>query len=188
MSGLLFVISGPSGVGKSTLRKAAVSGCSRLRYSISATTRAPRPEEQNGVDYWFISSEQFEEMKENNAFLEWARVHGNNYGTPRKPIQSSLSEGCDVILEIDIQGAQQVRRNFQDGIFVFIAPPSLQELEERLRWRKTDQEDDILMRMTNAHLELHSIRDYTYLIVNDVLDEAVAKLIAIIRAERCRIR
>ncbi|HSV31191.1 MAG TPA: guanylate kinase, partial [Atribacteraceae bacterium] len=133
MSGLLFVISGPSGVGKSTLRKTVISCCDGLRYSVSVTTRLPRSGEREGLDYTFIDNETFERMKKEHAFLEWAKVHGNYYGTPRKPIEAWLAQGCDVILEIDIQGAQQVRWSFPEGVFVYIAPPSLQVLEKRLR-------------------------------------------------------
>ncbi len=188
MSGLVFIISGPSGVGKSTLRKEVMSCCDSLKYSVSYTTRPPRRGEQDGIDYTFISHDVFTKMKEEGKFAEWARVHGNYYGTPREPILRWTEEGLDVILEIDVQGAMQVKNSFPEEVFIFIAPPSLTDLERRLRWRKTDQEDDILLRMTNAHLELDSIRDYNYLIVNDRLEEAVKKFHAIIIAERCRIR
>lgn len=188
MAGLLFVISGPSGVGKSTLRKEVMRRCKGLRYSISCTTRLPRPGEQEGVDYYFVAPEIFERMKEAGEFIEWARVHGNYYGTPRRSLEEWWKEGYDVILEIDVQGARQVKENYPQGIFVFIAPPSLRVLEERLRRRNADPEDEILLRMTNANLEMQSIRDYNYLVVNDVFEEAVQCLCAIIIAERCRIR
>ncbi len=188
MAGLLFVISGPSGVGKSTLRKEVMKRCSGLKYSISCTTRLPRPGERDGVDYYFVTPEVFEQMKEAGEFIEWAKVHGNYYGTPRRPIEEWQREGFDVILEIDVQGALQVKKNYPEGIFIFIAPPSLRVLEERLRKRNTDPEDEILLRMTNANLEMQCIKDYNYLVVNDVFDEAVQCLCAIIIAERCRIR
>ncbi|MFY9302369.1 MAG: guanylate kinase [Atribacterales bacterium] len=188
MSGLLFVLSGPSGVGKSTLRKEVMKRCPALKYSISYTSRAPRRDEKEGVDYYFVDMETFEEMKEKGEFIEWAKVHGNYYGTPRRQVEEWLKEGFDVILEIDVQGAKQVKKNCPDGIFIFIAPPSLKTLEQRLRERNSDPEDEILLRMTNAHLEMQSIRDYNYLVVNDVLEEAVDKLRSIIIAERCRIR
>ena len=130
----------------------------------------------------------FEAMKRQGEFLEWARVHGNYYGTPRKPIEEWLKKGEDVILEIDVQGAKQVKKNFKGGVFTFIAPPSLKALEERLKKRNTDREDEILLRMTNARIEMQCISDYDYLVVNDQLEEAVNKLLSIIIAERCRIR
>ncbi|MEN3202464.1 MAG: guanylate kinase [Atribacterota bacterium] len=188
MAGLLFVISGPSGVGKSTLRKEVMKQCSGLKYSISCTTRPPRPGEEHGVDYYFVTLEDFEKMRDAGEFIEWAKVHGNYYGTPRRPIEEWRKEGFDVILEIDVQGALQVKRNCPEGIFIFVAPPSLRVLEERLRKRNTDQEDEILLRMTNANLEMQCIKDYNYLVVNDVFEEAVRCLCAIITAERCRIR
>jgi guanylate kinase len=188
MAGILFVISGPSGVGKSTVRKEVMKRCSGLRYSISCTTRPPREGEINGVDYLFVDLSTFEAMKRQGEFLEWARVHGNYYGTPRKPIEEWLKKGEDVILEIDVQGAKQVKENFKGGVFIFIAPPSLKALEERLKKRNTDREDEILLRMTNARIEMQCISDYDYLVVNDQLEEAVNKLLSIIIAERCRIR
>lgn len=188
MSGLLFVLSGPSGVGKSTLRKEVMKRCPTLKYSVSCTTRPPRRDEKEGVDYYFIDMKTFEQMKEKEEFIEWAKVHGNYYGTPRRPVEEWLKEGFDVILEIDVQGAKQVKENYPEGIFIFIAPPSLGALEERIRKRSSDPENEILLRMTNAHLEMQSVRDYNYLVINDVLEEAVDKLRSIIVAEKCRIR
>ncbi len=188
MSGLLFVISGPSGVGKSTIRREVMRICRGLKYSVSYTTRVPRENEKEGVDYYFVSLEEFEKMRDQGEFVEWAKVHGNYYGTPRRPLENWWKEGFDIILEIDVQGARQVKKVYPQGIFVFIAPPSLRILEERLRNRSSNLEHDILLRMTNAHLEMQSIRDYNYLIVNDVLEEAVARFRAVIIAERCRIR
>lgn len=188
MSGLLFVLSGPSGVGKSTLRKEVMKRCPALKYSISCTTRPPRQEEKERVDYYFVDMQTFEEMKERGEFIEWAKVHSNYYGTPRRPVEEWLKEGFDVILEIDVQGARQVKNDYPSGVFIFIAPPSLKALEQRLRERHSDPENNILLRMTNAHLEMQSIRDYNYLVVNDVLEDAVDKLRSIILAERCRIR
>jgi len=188
MSGLLFVISGPSGVGKSTIRKEVMKICPGLRYSVSCTTRLPRVNEVEGVDYHFVDLATFEAMRARGDFVEWAKVHGNYYGTPRQPLETFWREGFDVILEIDVQGAKQVKKVYPQGVFVFIAPPSLRVLEERLRGRRSDLEDDVLLRMTNAHLEMESIRDYNYLIINDVLEEAVDRFRAIIVAERCRIR
>lgn len=188
MSGLLFVVSGPSGVGKSTIRKEVMKICPGLRYSVSCTTRLPRVNEVEGVDYHFVDLATFEAMRARGDFVEWAKVHGNYYGTPRQPLETFWREGFDVILEIDVQGAKQVKKVYPQGVFVFIAPPSLRVLEERLRGRRSDLEDDVLLRMTNAHLEMESIRDYNYLIINDVLEEAVDRFRAIIVAERCRIR
>ncbi|MEI6157193.1 MAG: guanylate kinase [Atribacterota bacterium] len=188
MSGILFVISGPSGVGKSTVRKEVMQRCKGLRYSVSYTARTPRPGETNGVDYYFISEGTFLEMRDQGEFIEWARVHGNLYGTSRRQMEEWLENGLDVILEIDVQGAMQVKMNYPQGIFIFIAPPSLKELGQRLRGRNTDEEEVILLRMTNAQSELQSIRDYDYLIVNDDLNRTMATFRAVIIAERCRIR
>jgi len=188
MPGLLFVLSGPSGVGKSTVRKAILGQCHGLRFSISYTTRVQRSGEHDGVDYYFVDDQTFQHMKKENQFIEWAKVHGNYYGTPRKKMEEWLENGLDVILEIDVQGALQVKKNYPQGIFVFIAPPSLKALGERLRDRKTDREDVVYLRMTNALLEMKSIRDYNYLIINDVLEVTVHKFYSVIIAERCRIR
>ncbi|MBP8933657.1 MAG: guanylate kinase [Candidatus Atribacteria bacterium] len=188
MPGLLFVLSGPSGAGKSTVRKAVMERCDGLKYSVSYTTRSQREGEREAIDYYFVDEETFQQMKENNRFIEWAKVHGNYYGTPRLKLEEMLQSGYDVILEIDVQGALQVKRSYPQGIFVFIAPPSLKTLGERLRNRKTDQEDVIYLRMMNALIEMKLIRDYNYLIINDILEETVKKFHAIIIAERCRIR
>ncbi|QPM66917.1 guanylate kinase [Atribacter laminatus] len=188
MSGLLFVLSGPSGAGKSTVRKAVMKQCKGLKYSISYTTRLRREGEREAIDYYFVDDDTFKHMKENHMFIEWAKVHGNFYGTPRLKMEEWLQSGFDVILEIDVQGAFQVKRNYPQGIFVFIAPPSLETLGERLRNRKTDREDVIYLRMMNALGEMKSIRDYDYLIINNILEETVHKFHSVIIAERCRIR
>lgn len=188
MPGLLFVLSGPSGAGKSTVRKAVMEQCKGLKYSVSYTTRLRREGEREAIDYYFVDDETFQRMKEDNLFIEWAKVHGNFYGTPRLKVEEWLQSGFDVILEIDVQGALQVKRNYPHGIFVFIAPPSLETLGERLRNRKTDREDVIYLRMMNALIEMKSIRDYDYLIINNVLEETVHKFHSVIIAERCRIR
>jgi len=188
MPGLLFVLSGPSGAGKSTVRKAVMEQCEGLKYSISYTTRLRREGEREAIDYYFVDDETFQHMKENHLFIEWAKVHGNFYGTPRLKMEEWLQSGFDVILEIDVQGALQVKRNYPQGIFVFIAPPSLETLGERLRNRKTDREDVIYLRMMNALIEMKSIQDYDYLIINNVLKETVHKFHSVIIAERCRIR
>jgi len=188
MSGLLFVLSGPSGAGKSTVRKAVMEQCNGLKYSVSYTTRARREGEKEAVDYFFVDDKTFQKMKKDNMFIEWAKVHGNYYGTPRLKIEEWLRGGLDVILEIDVQGALQVKRNYPQGIFVFIVPPSLKTLGKRLRDRQTDQENEIYLRMTNALLEMKYIGDYNYLIINDVFEETVRKFHSVIVAERCRIR
>lgn len=187
--GILFVLSSPSGGGKTTILKQVMSGLPGLVFSVSHTTRSPRTGEVNGRDYHFVSQEQFRDIRDDShlGFLEWAEVHGNLYGTSRGEVAKQLSAGHDVILDIDVQGAMQVRKS-SEHVSVFIAPPSLQELESRLRKRGTESEQDLKVRLENAEKELAFSNQYDYLIVNDQLDEAVESLRAIIIAERCRQR
>lgn len=184
--GILLVISGPSGVGKGTICSALKKEEPDLVYSISATTRTPRPGEVHGVDYFFYSRDQFEDMIRRGEFLEWASVYGNLYGTPRKYVQDALNQGKDVILEIDIQGARQIKENFSQQLGVFIAPPSMEELARRLRNRGTDSEEEIKRRLKLAEEEMKRISDYDYIIPNDDLEKAVEILKAILLAERFR--
>ncbi|GAB6100606.1 guanylate kinase [Halanaerocella petrolearia] len=185
--GNLVVLSGPSGVGKGTVLAALLENYNDICYSISATTREPREGEKNGEDYFFMKKKEFESLVDKDEFLEWAKVHNNYYGTPIKYVEETLQSGKDVILEIDIQGAKQVREKFDEGIFVFLAPPSLEELEDRITKRGTESKEAINTRMKNAKDELEERKHYDYLIVNDEVEKAVNKLEAVIIAERCKL-
>ncbi len=185
--GELFVISGPSGTGKGTICRRIV-GRGDIALSISATTREPRNCEKDGESYYFITREEFEERISNGGFLEYAEVYGNYYGTPRQKVIDLLNAGTDVILEIDIQGAMQVKENYPDGIFIFILPPSLKELRERLTGRHTDSKDVIELRLGKTMEEIRQIGKYDYYILNRNLDEAVNDAEAIIRAEHLRVQ
>ncbi len=187
--GMLLVLSAPSGCGKTTILKKVMAELGGLVFSISHTTRTPRPGEADGRDYHFVSREQFMAIRDRHpsGFLEWAEVHTNFYGTSRQDVDARLAEGMDVVLDIDVQGAAQIRRN-AEPVTVFIAPPSLVELERRLRGRGTESEESLAVRLANAEKEMRDAEAYTYLIVNDRLDEAVTALKAVIIAERCRRR
>lgn len=184
--GQLIILSGPSGAGKGTVCQAATAHNPNLKISISATTRAPRGAERDGVEYFFLDKADFEKKIEEDAFLEYAKVHDHYYGTPKAHVLQMLDEGTDVILEIDVQGAAQIKEKLGFGVLIFIAPPSIQVLKERLVNRKTDSDAQIQLRMKNALTELQQAEHYDYVIVNDTVDQAVADLEAIIRAERCR--
>jgi guanylate kinase len=185
--GLLIVISGPSGAGKGTICKEWLNRHPEAVLSVSATTRTPRPMEIEGVNYFFKSRDEFEEMIENNDFLEYAKVYDNYYGTPRKYVQQQLAEGKDVILEIDIQGALKVKERFDEGVFIFIVPPTMEELKSRIVRRGTEHPDIILKRFNSAFEEINFIKRYNYVIVNDKIEKAVKKIEAIIIAEKCRV-
>jgi len=185
--GNLIILSGPSAVGKGTVLRALLEEYNDVCYSVSATTRKPREGEVDGVHYFFMSQDEFKDSIENDEFIEWAKVHNNYYGTPRHYVQETLKSGKDVILEIDIQGARQVAESFSEGVFVFLAPPSMEELKSRIYKRGTETEDVIQTRMSNATKELEEIDRYDYLIINDEVENAVNKLKSIIIAERCKI-
>ena len=188
-TGLLFVVSAPSGTGKSTLLKEVMNKTSNLVFSISHTTRKPRPGEVNGVQYHFTDPGRFKQMIAEEAFLEWAKVYENLYGTSIHSVKEQLDNGSDVLLEIDVQGADNVRRNTDyPNISIFIAPPSLAEMEKRLRSRGTENEKDLALRLREAQQEMQKAPAYDYLIINDTLDEAVDMFCAIILAERARAR
>lgn len=184
--GILFVISGPSGVGKGTILELIMNEDPTVKFSVSATTRSPRPGEQDGVHYFFVDRKRFDEMIENSEMLEWAVVHGDYKGTIRKAVADTLAAGFDIILDIDVQGALQLMDRHEDGVFVFIAPPSMEELARRLRGRGTENEEQFNKRLKDAAWELAHINRYEYVIINDDLSEACRKLRAIITAERCR--
>lgn len=187
--GLLVVLSGPSGAGKGTLRPGLLEAVPELRFLPSATTRAPRAGEEDGVNYFFWDRPRFQQAIEAGELLEWAEYVDNLYGTPRPPVEEALAAGHDVLLEKDMQGALQIRRQYPDGIFLFILPPSVAELRRRLLKRGTENSEVQLQRVEKAIRELESLPDYPYeyAVVNDDVDTAVDKLRAIILAERCKV-
>lgn len=185
-SGKLVVISGPSGAGKSTVIAKAMENISSMRFSVSATTRAPRPGEQDGREYFFVSREQFDDMVKSGQMLEYAAYVGNSYGTPRGAIESMLSEGCDVVLDIEVQGAAQVKTRMPEAITIFLTPSSFSELRRRLEGRGTETAERIDGRITRAREEFSHIQNYDYIIINDDPDTAANELCSIITAEKCR--
>lgn len=185
--GLLIVLSGPSGAGKGTICKALMEKEKNLKLSISATTRQPRSGEIEGKNYFFKSEEDFEKMIENDSFLEWAKVYGHYYGTPKDFVLKNLEEGNDVVLEIDIQGALKIKEKFPEGVFIFILPPSMEELKNRIKKRGTETEEEIIKRFKSAYEELNYVSRYNYVVINDSVEEAVEKIRAIIIAEKCRV-
>jgi guanylate kinase len=186
--GLLFVVSAPSGAGKTTLCKALTDSLENLTHSISYTTRKPRPGEIDGRDYYFATEERFRNMVRAGDFAEWAQVHSNLYGTSRRVLDDMRTERIDVILDIDTQGAKQIKEKYHEAVFIFIMPPSLEILEERLRNRKSDNEEEIKKRMRRARDEIKDYTMYDYIIVNRDFERALAELRSIVIAERCRTR
>jgi guanylate kinase len=184
--GLIFVISAPSGAGKTTLLTRVMKEVPGLRFSVSYTTRPPRSNEQEGRDYHFVSPPVFEKMVERNEFLEWAEVLGNRYGTARINVSALESEGIDLLLDIDTQGAKKVREKVDRSVFIFLLPPSPRLLEERLVKRGEDPPERIRYRVANAMKEVSEAPSYDYVIVNEDVEEAVRQLKAVILAERCR--
>ena len=185
--GLLIVLSGPSGCGKNSVIKQLLTIRPNCWISISCTSRQPRPGEENGKDYYFLSKEKFEKDITKEQFLEYAEYAGNYYGTPKKYIQQHLDQGEDVILEIEIQGALKIKEQLPETIFIFIMPPSMQELKRRLQNRKTEDAAKIDKRFKRAYEEINEISKYNYVVVNDVIETAAAKVNAILEAERCRV-
>ena len=184
--GKTFIISGPSGVGKSTVLGALFEGRDDLYFSVSATTRAPRPTEKPYVDYHFIEAETLRQWIEDGEFLEYAEYVGNFYGTPKKFVDAAMAEGKDVILDIEIQGATQVHELRPDVVRIFIAPPSWEELERRLTARGTDSPEKVQKRLLRAKVELENAGHYDYFVINDTVENAVQELRAIMLAEHCR--
>ena len=184
-----FVISAPSGAGKTTILKPILARIPAIGFSVSHTTRRPRPGEINGQDYFFVDIDQFVTMRQDGDFLEWAEVHGNFYGTSQPAVMAQLASGQDVILDIDVQGARQLKdRQGLDATFVFIVPPSLAELERRLTGRQTETAESLALRLQNAKQELQAANLYDYVVVNDDLDQAKAMLTAIILEKRAASR
>ena len=186
--GKTFIIAGPSGVGKGTIIKKLFDRQDNLYFSVSATTRAPRPGELDGVDYHFLSRERFLEWIDRNAFLEHAEFVGNLYGTPKKYVDEAMDSGKDVILDIEVQGAEQVHRQRPDVVRIFIAPPSWEELERRLVGRGTEDPEKVRERLARSREDILLARYYDYLVINSDLDQAVTEIQAIITAEHCRAR
>lgn len=186
MIGNLFIVAAPSGAGKTTLVSLLLENDPQIRVSISHTTRAPRPGEENGREYHFIDVPAFLEKVQHGEFLEWAEVHGNYYGTSKKWIESEMSSGRDVLLEIDWQGAQQVRKSFPKAIGIFVLPPSMDVLKTRLSGRGTDSAEVIARRIAAAHDEMRHVDEFDYVIINDGLQQAAGDLQAIVRAARLR--
>lgn len=185
--GILIVLSGPSGTGKGTICRELLRSCPNLQYSISATTRTPRTGETNGVNYLFIPQKKFKDMINANEFLEWAEVYGNYYGTPRRYVTDMLDSGKDVILEIDTQGAMQIKNKFPQGVYIYIIPPSLDELANRIYKRGTDSMEAIKQRLSCVRSELSYVNSYNYIVVNDEVSRAVHKIESIIQAEKCHV-
>ncbi len=184
--GLLYVVSAPSGAGKTSLCKAIIDFLPNLRHSVSHTTRSPRAGEVDGRDYHFVTNAQFDAMVVEGAFVEWALVHGNRYGTALASLEAGGRVGCDQLLEIDCQGAAQLKERCPDAIFIFVLPPSFQELERRLKGRQTDAAEVIEQRLRNARIEMREMFWYDYLVINDDFDLASRQLQAILVAEGCR--
>ena len=183
-NGLLIVLSGPSGVGKGTVRKALFeSEGHNFTYSISMTTRQPRVGEVDGEDYYFVTREEFEKRIEEGKFLEYAEFVGNYYGTPIDKVEQNIAEGQEVVLEIEVEGARQVKEKMPDAVFIFIAPPSFNALYERLKRRGTERQEVITERLAKARRELRLMNDYDYIVINDEVNNAADRIRAIIRAE-----
>lgn len=187
MSGMLIVVSGPSGVGKGTVCKRLIERFPKIKLSISATTRSPRPGEVQGKNYFFHTEEEFQDKIKGNGFLEWATVYGNMYGTPKPFVMEELKKGEIVLLEIDIQGAIQVQNTFREGIFVFLLPPNMEELRSRICGRGGESQESIKTRLGSAKEEILRMKDYDYAVVNDTVDNTVDNIWSIIKTEKMKV-
>lgn len=185
--GLLFVVSAPSGAGKTTLCKKISRLLPNIQHSVSYTTRQPRPNEIDGEHYFFVTTDRFNQMIKDKEFAEWAVVHGNLYGTSKRQLASILKKGVDVILDIDSQGAMQINKNWKEGVFIYILPPSFDELKKRLTERNSDAIGEIENRLKNAKKEIPNYKRYNYVIINNRFDTALEELKSIIIAERLKI-
>ncbi|KQC14768.1 MAG: hypothetical protein APR63_05160 [Desulfuromonas sp. SDB] len=188
MKGMLFVLSGPSGAGKTTVCRTLQNDYPGLKYIISATSRKPRGNEKNGHDYFFISNQEFKQKIANGYFLEWAEVHGHLYGTPKNQVIENYQQGHISIMDIDIQGAMNLKKQFPQAITAFIMPPTWEEMVKRLDKRATESQNDLQQRMENAKHELNYLKYYDYLVINSVVNQAVEQLKSIINAEKCKIK
>ena len=186
--GFLLVLSGPSGSGKGTVSESLMKNNDDIIFSTSVTTRTPRPGEVNGENYFFATREEFEKMVENDELLEHAFVHTNYYGTPKKFVFDEIEKGEIVLLEIDVQGALQVKKKYKEAVFIFLIPPTMDELKSRLVKRDTETEDEIETRYRNAFKELDFVGEYDYFVINDVIDNAVKDIETIIAAEKLRVK
>jgi guanylate kinase len=184
--GNLFVIAAPSGAGKSSLVRSLMQQDARLQLSISHTTRAPRGQEQNGREYHFVSAAEFDAMVQSKAFIEWAHVHSQRYGTSKKAIEDRIAQGNDIILEIDFQGAIQIKKLYPDAVTIFILPPSREELRARLQKRGEDSPEVIGLRMKNAETEMAQVDKFDFVIINDLFDRALFDLQSIVHSQRLR--
>lgn len=185
--GLLIVVSGPSGAGKDTICQKLIKENSNIWMSVSMTTRKPRPLEKDGVDYFFVSSEEFENKIKDNTFLEYASYNDNYYGTPKDKVEEKLNEGKDVILVIDINGAVNIKKIIPSALFIFIMPPNMETLKNRLIGRKTESKDKVVKRFITAYNEVNNYKKYNYVVVNDKVEDAVNKVKSIIQSEKCRV-
>lgn len=185
--GLLIVVSGPSGAGKDTICQKLIKENSNIWMSVSMTTRKPRPLEKDGVDYFFVSSEEFENKINDNTFLEYASYNDNYYGTPKDKVEKKLNEGKDVILVIDINGAVNIKKIIPSALFIFIMPPDMETLKNRLIGRKTESKDKVVKRFITAYNEVNNYKKYNYVVVNDKVEDAVNKVKSIIQSEKCRV-
>lgn len=184
--GNLFVVAAPSGAGKSSLVKALMELDAQVRPSVSHTTRAPRGQEKHGREYFFVSAPEFDHMVASNSFLEWAHVHGQRYGTSRKAIEDRIAQGADVVLEIDFQGAIQIKQIFTNAVLIFILPPSWEELKSRLHNRGEDATEVIALRLRNAAEEMAKVQEFDYVIINELFERALFDLKAIVHAQRLK--
>ena len=185
--GLLIVVSGPSGAGKDTICHKLIKENSNIWMSVSMTTRKPRPLEKEGVDYFFVSSEDFLNKIKDNTFLEYASYNDNYYGTPKDKVEEKLNEGKDVILVIDINGAINIKKIIPSALFIFIMPPDMETLKNRLIGRKTESKDKVVQRFITAYNEVNNYKKYNYVVVNDKVEDAVNKVKSIIQSEKCRV-
>ena len=185
--GLLIVVSGPSGAGKDTICHKLIKENLNIWMSVSMTTRKPRPLEKEGVDYFFVSSEEFENKINDNTFLEYASYNDNYYGTPKDKVEEKLNEGKDVILVIDINGAINIKKIIPSALFIFIMPPDMETLKNRLIGRKTESKDKVVQRFITAYNEVNNYKKYNYVVVNDKVEDAVNKVKSIIQSEKCRV-
>lgn len=184
--GILFVLSGPSGVGKGTVRKRLFAKNTHLKYSISVTTRQQRPGEQEGIDYFYKTKDEFKQLIAQGKLLEYAQYVDNYYGTPRDYVEAMLNAGYDVFLEIEVQGALQVKENFSEGVFIFLYPPSFYDLKKRITKRGTESDELVKYRLEKAAKEMTMMNNYDYIVINDRINKAVNKIQSIIQSEHCR--